>query len=68
MVRLPCEAICSVLADQSWSLAGQRVMDGVARQAVTPGAMAGQLWRRPGATWALPVGQHSEAGSWVVSG
>jgi hypothetical protein len=48
---LPVEAICSVLADQSWSLAGKRVMRGVAHQAVTPSAMAGQLWRRPGAIW-----------------
>lgn len=58
---LPEEAICSVLADQAWSLAGKRVMVGVAHQAVTPGAMAGQLWRRSGATWAIP-GQ----GSWTV--
>jgi hypothetical protein len=43
-IMLPCEAICSVLADQAWTLAGHRVMQGVAHQAVTPGAMAGQLW------------------------
>jgi hypothetical protein len=48
---LPCEAICSVLADQAWTLAGRGVMQGVAHQAVTPGAMAGQLWCRPGTTW-----------------
>lgn len=59
--NLPAEAICSVLADQAWSLAGKRVMVGVAHQAVTPAAMTGQLWRRPGATWAIP-GQ----GSWTV--
>jgi len=46
--RLPREAICSVLADQSWSLAGKRVMVGVLPQVVTPGAMAIQLWNRPG--------------------
>lgn len=67
-LQLPCEAICSVLVDQSWSLAGKRVMDGVARQAVTPGAMAGQLWRRTGATWALPRGVEGEAASWTVGG
>jgi hypothetical protein len=48
---LPQEAICSVLADQAWSLAGKRVMQGVAHQAVTPSAMAGQLWRREGVIW-----------------
>ncbi|MET0417850.1 MAG: hypothetical protein ABW022_17720 [Actinoplanes sp.] len=47
-VRLPVEAICSVLADQSWSLAGKRVMEGTVPQVVTPGRMAGQLWDRPG--------------------
>lgn len=67
-VALPREAICSVLVDQSWSLAGKRVMDGVARQAVTPGALAGQLWRRTGTTWCLPRGTEGEAGSWVVNG
>jgi hypothetical protein len=50
-IALPCEAICSVLADQAWTLAGHRVMQDVAHQAVTPGAMAGQLWCRPGTTW-----------------
>jgi hypothetical protein len=45
-VALPCEAICSVLVDQAWSLAGKRVMEGVKRQCVTPGAMAIQLSRR----------------------
>lgn len=45
-ISLPREAICSVLADQAWSLAGKRVMEGMARQCVTPGAMAIQLNRR----------------------
>lgn len=45
-VNLPREAICSVLVDQAWSLAGKRVMEGVKRQCVTPGAMAIQLARR----------------------
>lgn len=45
-VALPREAICSVLVDQAWSLAGKRVMEGVKRQCVTPGAMAIQLSKR----------------------
>jgi hypothetical protein len=45
-LQLPAEAICSVLVDQAWSLAGKRVMEGVARQCVTPGAMAIQLSKR----------------------
>jgi hypothetical protein len=45
---LPAEAICSVLVDQAWSLAGKRVITGVARQCVTPGKMAIQLNSRPG--------------------
>jgi hypothetical protein len=55
-VQLPAEAICSVLGDQSWSLAGKRVMYGVAHQAVTPGAMALQLMRKPGTRWIIPGG------------
>lgn len=47
-VALPREAICSVLVDQAWSLAGKRVIEGVKRQCVTPGMMAIQLSRRPG--------------------
>lgn len=66
-IRLPWEAICSVLVDQAWSLAGKRVMEGVARQAVTPGALAGQLWSREGVTWALPREDvRLPAKSWVV--
>jgi len=47
-VALPVEAIFSVQAEQSWTLAGKKVMIGVPHQVVTPGAMAGQLWDRPG--------------------
>jgi hypothetical protein len=43
---LPREAICSVLVDQAWSLAGKRVIEGVKRQCVTPGMMAIQLSQR----------------------
>ncbi len=57
-VALPCEAICSVLADQAWSLTGKKIMSGVSQQCVTPGALAGRLWRmgqeEPGAIWSLP--------------
>lgn len=53
-IALPCEAICSVLADQAWSLAGKRVMQNVAHQAVTPGAMATQLSRRTDVEWIWP--------------
>jgi hypothetical protein len=45
-VQLPREAICSVLVDQAWSLAGKRVIEGVKRQCVTPGRLAIELDRR----------------------
>lgn len=62
---LPREAICSVLADQAWTLAGKRIMRGVARQCVTPGALARRLTEmasesidddgvRDAATWIFP--------------
>lgn len=44
-IALPREAICSVLVDQAWTLAGKRVMTGVKRQCVTPGALAIELDR-----------------------
>ncbi len=53
-VHLPCEAICSVLADQAWSLTGKKIMHGVAHQCVTPGALAARLVAMPGATWMWP--------------
>lgn len=53
-VPLPEEAICSVLVDQAWSLAGKRVMHGVAHQAVTPGALAIRLNSMPGVLRAGP--------------
>lgn len=53
-VRLPCEAICSVLADQSWSLTGKRIMVGVPHQVVTPGALAARLLSMPGVVWGWP--------------
>ena len=54
IVALPCEAICSVLADQAWSLTGKKIMHGVAHQCVTPGALAGCLLGFPGAVWSIP--------------
>lgn len=53
-IGLPQEAICSVLVDQAWSLAGKRVIQGVARQCVTPGKMAIQLNNRAGVLRAGP--------------
>jgi hypothetical protein len=53
-IELPCEAICSVLVDQAWSLAGKSIMQGVAHQCVTPGALAGRLLTHPDARWIWP--------------
>jgi len=46
--RLPVEAICSVLVDQCWTLAGHQVVTGTRPQIVTPGMLAMQVWNRPG--------------------
>jgi hypothetical protein len=57
-VALPAEAICSVLADQSWALAGKQVMpEGTPHQCVTPGALAMALLERqsgPACEWFWP--------------
>jgi hypothetical protein len=54
-VRLPVEAICSVLADQCWSLAGKRVMEGTAPQAVTPSQLGQRLLTgMDGVIWGWP--------------
>jgi hypothetical protein len=45
---LPVEAICSVLADQSWSLTGYKVVSGTKPQVVTPGMLTSQLLFKPG--------------------
>jgi hypothetical protein len=47
-VALPVEEICSVLAEQSWTLTGKKVVVGTAPQVVTPGMLARQLWERLG--------------------
>jgi hypothetical protein len=53
--RLPAEAICSVLVDQAWTLAGKQVMPhGTRPQVVTPGALAGRLLRLPDTRWGFP--------------
>jgi hypothetical protein len=44
----PVEAICSVLAEQAWTLTGKKVIVGTAPQVVTPGLLAAQLWERYG--------------------
>jgi hypothetical protein len=54
-VRLPREAICSVLADQAWALTGKQVMPrGTPHQCVTPGALARNLLQTPGTEWLWP--------------
>lgn len=53
-IRLPAEAICSVLADQAWTLAGKDLVTGARSQIVTPGMLATQLLRTPGVVWGLP--------------
>jgi hypothetical protein len=48
-VRFPVEAICSVFADQAWTLAGKQVMpEGTLAQLVTPGGLARAWFRAPG--------------------
>lgn len=54
LMDLPREAICSVLADQAWSLTGKKIMQGVAHQCVTPGALAGRLLTMDGVDWMWP--------------
>lgn len=54
-LRLPREAICSVLVDQAWTLAGKSVMIGTPKQCVTPGKLAGRLlFETPSAQWSFP--------------
>lgn len=47
-IRLPVEAICSVLAEQSWTLTGKEVVLNTKPQVVTPGMLTGQLYGREG--------------------
>ena len=53
--RLPVEAICSVLVDQAWSLAGKKIFqDGRPHQCVTPSQLAQRLLTYPGCRWSFP--------------
>ena len=54
LMDVPREAICSVLADQAWSLTGKKIMQGVAHQCVTPGALARRLLEMDGTRWFWP--------------
>lgn len=46
--HLPLEAICSVLAEQAWTITGKKVLEGTVPQVATPGMLAKQLWTRDG--------------------
>ena len=52
---LPREAICSVLADQAWTLTGKSMVGGVAHQCVTPSRLATSLLAMRGAVWGGPA-------------
>jgi hypothetical protein len=54
IVDLPVEAICSVLADQAWTLTGKSVVPDVAEQAVTPSTLATALLSMDGVVWGWP--------------
>lgn len=55
MTAYPVEAICSVFADQAWSLARKRIMEGTAPQAVTPSQLAQRLlFGLDGVEWGWP--------------
>lgn len=45
---LPVEAICSVLADQAWSLTGKTIIEGTKPQVVSPGMLTSELYGREG--------------------
>jgi hypothetical protein len=47
-IGLPREAICSVLADQAWSLTGYKLIQGTKPQVVTPGMLTKQLLFKSG--------------------
>lgn len=53
-VSLPVEAICSVFADQAWSLTGKKIMTGVPHQCVTPSTLGQRLLTMPDAVWGWP--------------
>lgn len=52
---LPVEAICSVFADQAWSLTGKKIMVGVPHQCVTPSQLGQRLLTGlDGVVWGFP--------------
>lgn len=65
-VSLPCEAICSVFADQSWSLVGKRIVEDTRPQAVTPGMLADTLSSFDRATWCRPRPVRGGARVWTI--
>jgi hypothetical protein len=65
-VRLPREAICSVFAEQSWTLVGKCVVRGTRPQAVTPGMLADTLAQYEGATWCRPRPGRGSARVWTI--
>lgn len=65
-VALPVEAICSVFADQAWSLTGKRIVEDTRPQAVTPGMLADTLTCLEGATWCRPRPHIPGARVWTV--
>jgi len=56
-VALPVEAICSVFADQAWSLTGKKIFeDGRPHQCVTPSQLGARLLMGlPGVVWGWPA-------------
>lgn len=54
---LPLEAICSVFADQAWSLTGKKIFeDGRPHQCVTPSQLGARLLMGlPGVVWGWPA-------------
>jgi hypothetical protein len=56
MIALPIEAICSVFADQAWSLTGKKIFeDGRPHQCVTPSQLGARLLTGlPDVVWGWP--------------
>lgn len=65
-VRIPVEAICSVFADQAWSLTGKRIVEDTRPQAVTPGMLADTLSCLEGVTWCRPRPYGKPSRVWTI--
>jgi hypothetical protein len=64
---IPCEAICSVLVDQAWTLAGKQVMGRETHpQVVTPGGLANALLSTSNAVWLRPTTIPGIVREWAV--